>query len=76
MLTGLFGTFRSMIAQSKWMDTVTKAAAIKKANELVKNVAYPYWMLNQTILEAKYPPYMINITHGTDWFHAFHQLKR
>ena len=76
MLTGLLGSYRTMVSEYKWQDAPTKNTAIKKINALIFKVAYDDWILNLTNLEPIYPINQINLKHGVDWFSASLQLNK
>ncbi|WKY06992.1 hypothetical protein Q1695_006852 [Nippostrongylus brasiliensis] len=44
--------FRSMLDQLNWMTAATKKGAYNKIDHLVKNIAYPDWITNDTALTA------------------------
>ncbi|PIO69593.1 hypothetical protein TELCIR_08573, partial [Teladorsagia circumcincta] len=44
--------FRSMLDQLDWMTAASKKGAYSKIDNLVKNIAYPDWITNDTQLTA------------------------
>ncbi|KJH52725.1 peptidase family M13 [Dictyocaulus viviparus] len=59
--------FRSMLDQLNWMTPATKKAAYSKIDNLVKNVAYPDWITDDTKLTAYYQDIGIKVEHD-DYF--------
>lgn len=44
-------SFRELIKENTWLDVQTKAKALEKLNKMIKNVAYPDWILDDRKLD-------------------------
>ncbi|CAJ0589154.1 unnamed protein product [Cylicocyclus nassatus] len=54
MTDDLLETFREILGTNGWMDNGTKAAALDKANQLLSQVAYPEFILDDEKLDQYY----------------------
>ncbi|KAH7696861.1 Protein NEP-17 b, partial [Aphelenchoides avenae] len=56
MLNEVLVAFQSMIDQLDWMSDASKAAAYAKIGNIYRNIAYPPFIVNDTLLEDHYRP--------------------
>ncbi|BFZ24008.1 hypothetical protein BsWGS_27047 [Bradybaena similaris] len=65
MIENVREAFISNLPNLDWMDPVTRAAAIDKANAVKDMIGYPDFILNDTLLDIRYEKLQIN---ETDYF--------
>ncbi|XP_050414611.1 neprilysin-4 [Patella vulgata] len=46
--------FNEMLMEAEWMDKTTKEYALKKADNIIKKIAYPDWILDNYYLNKEY----------------------
>ncbi|KAK0399421.1 hypothetical protein QR680_003038 [Steinernema hermaphroditum] len=54
VIDNILVSFRSMIDQLDWMSTATKNGAYSKIDNIVKNIGFPDFILNNTLLDEFY----------------------
>jgi len=54
MYQTVMASFKDHVRNVEWMDDVTRAKAMEKANIIVSNVGYPDFIVNPTELDAYY----------------------
>ncbi|KAL6734495.1 hypothetical protein Aduo_005030 [Ancylostoma duodenale] len=59
MISDLQEAFREMVLMSNWMDTKTKASALDKANHMLRQIAYPDFILNDKKLDDYYSGFTV-----------------
>uniref|UniRef100_A0AC35U683 Peptidase_M13_N domain-containing protein n=1 Tax=Rhabditophanes sp. KR3021 TaxID=114890 RepID=A0AC35U683_9BILA len=59
IITSILNGFESMLDGLDWMQQSTKTNAIKKINNLVKNIAYPDWIVDDKKFSNYYAPLTI-----------------
>lgn len=65
--------FESMLDQLSWMDAVSKREAYNKISNLVKNVAYPDFVLDDAALTQAYAG--LNFANPDDYFSILADLR-
>ncbi|VDK52398.1 unnamed protein product, partial [Cylicostephanus goldi] len=63
MIDDLQEVFHEILTTSDWMDNQTKASALDKANQMLRQIAYPDFILDDEKLDAYYDSLDV---HGTD----------
>lgn len=56
-------SFKEMVIEAEWMETVTKVEAIAKADAIRSFMAYPDWLDNKTIVEEFYEGLELGDSH-------------
>lgn len=51
MVSVILSAFRGQLSGLQWMDDLSKLLSLRKVNELVKNVGYPDFIMNDTLLD-------------------------
>lgn len=54
MIENVLASFRGLLSGLPWMETRSKLTANGKITGLIRNPAYPDWILNNTLLDAYY----------------------
>jgi len=71
--------FKIMLKELDWMDEVTRARALKKADQITPHIAYPKEILDNKLIEEFYDglvlpkdSYVGNNLHLTKWISAYY----
>ena len=59
MIANLKKAFKSLVDDTTWMDSETKAIARDKVDAMIEFVGYPPWITNKTALETHYKGVLI-----------------
>lgn len=54
MVDAIQSSYRQLIVENDWLDNQTRVEALKKLDNVRKNVAYPPWLLNNRELDSYY----------------------
>ncbi|GMR52156.1 hypothetical protein PMAYCL1PPCAC_22351, partial [Pristionchus mayeri] len=65
MINAILAGFRSQVDQLDWMDATSKQGAYQKIENIVVNIAYPDWVLDDAQLTAYYTK--LKTTQGDDF---------
>ena len=77
LIQAVQGQFKRMITGLDWMDMPSSQNAANKLKNIVQNIGYPDWIVDDAQLDAYYSSLMINTSvpiSSTTWFDTYQML--
>ncbi|ETN79142.1 hypothetical protein NECAME_09979, partial [Necator americanus] len=74
MIDDLQDVFREMVVANDWMDRQTKATALDKANQMLRQIAFPDFILDDGKLDDHYSGF--SVEESDSYSHMVQKLSR